>query len=285
MAINPFTTEAQVTQMVQDMGTKMTAIIQNHRGVSAASYRPKEKYPIVSFITDDGHISTKNWLTPIFRDRGLRCTIAVIGKNLTNPSYMSIEDVLSHYHEGFDIANHTYYHEQGFNYEEYDENVAKGRLVLNQYGIECPMFVSPWGEGGWRLEIVKKYHEANFRTRFTLENPPPLTTYSINRESIDTKTLADHKAAVDYIEANGGWLVFVIHPQYSEYANNPTRKQDIADTIDYIIGKDIPILTARMGFEFYKNYVEIGSRGIDGSYYLMGMDGSEDGDFLNTVQS
>lgn len=287
MAINPFMTEAQVSQKIQEMGTKMSAIIKNYRGVSAASYQPKVRHPIVSFIADDGNKEISEWFTPLFRDRDIRCTLAIIGNRVGGSLMMTLDDILSHYDEGFDIANHTFYHLRDFNYDEYEVNVSKGRLFLNKYGIECPMFVSPFGEGGWRLEIVKKYHDANFITSLgNHTNPSPITTYAISRASIDGQTLSDHKNYVDMVESNGGWLVFAIHPAYSEYTDDPgylSRRQDVEDVIDYIISKDIPILTAKQGFDYYKNYVEIGSKIIDQSYYLMGMDGSEEGDFLNDM--
>lgn len=211
------------------------------------------------------------------------------------------EEVVELYKEGFDIASHTHTHfnlvSGGRTLDEIDEDIAKGRLVLNSLGIDCPMFVAPQGARTPDIDaIIRRYHKADFissasNRQLPYANIPPIHSMTLNRVSFDAaengvSTLAKCKQAVDEAIDFGGWVIFTVHPNYGEYLEdtNPLgweeRRQDLRDLIDYVKSLDVPILTAKSAFEFYQNMEELGNR-TDAKYYALGMDGSEDGDYFS----
>src|SRR5690606_15213675 len=222
----------------------------------------KRRHPIVTFISDDGTRNELNWYIPILRSKGVLSTLAIITSRMlwTTSNTLFKEEVVELYKEGFDIASHTHTHfnlvTAGKTLEEIDEDIAKGRLILNSLGIDCPMFVAPQGGRNPEIDaIIRRYHKADFISsvssrQLPYANIPPIHSMTLNRVSFDAgengvSTLTQCKDAVDEAVDFGGWVIFTVHPNYSEYLQdtNPLgweeRRQDLIDLIDYIKSLDV----------------------------------------------
>ncbi len=190
-------------------------------------------------------------------------------------------------------------------YDEIDKDLMLCKTSLNGHLAEMksPMFVAPQGARNVIIDrLVRKWFKTDFITINSnlvpdgnFMNLPPIDSYFINRvsfDAIDTEpnpasTLPTCKAAVDKAILEGGWVVFTVHPQYNQYqaGSNPTgyveRRQDLADLIDYIQALDVPIVPANRAYDLYGNIAEIGNRRLNDPYYVVGMDGSEQGAFYD----
>lgn len=97
----------------------------------------------------------------------------------------------------------------------------------------------------------------------------------------DKSTLHAAKAYVDQVARDGGWLVFMTHAWYPYF--DPA---DLAELVDYIRSKDIPIVDVNEAIRTSGNVIEVGDfrkppEYVPGSYFVVGADGSV---FTNSLE-
>lgn len=262
------------------------------------TYRPKVKRPMVTIISDDGKTGNLEWFKPILDEFGVKATFAIVGKWTRDvdlglaSNVISSEGLRDLFNEGHDIASHTWTHTADWGtvltYQEIEEEMSRTKVFLEKI-TDTPvnMFVSPYGIRNPEIDnIISKYYDANFISGYGSLNPIPLNNYFINRVSFDgsestyeLKWLTDLKPAIDEAIANNNWLIFAIHPQYTQYqSGNPDyldRREELRTLLQYCQDNNVEVTTAKKGYEYFKNFVNIGVRGYDSKVYQLGMDGSE----------
>lgn len=260
------------------------------RKVYKDTYKPKKRRKIASFICDDGHINDKNWYIPLLNEYGLKSSLAICkqwARQGNASSRLSEQEIIDYFKAGHDIVNHTLTHQylNQLTLDEAEEQVLGNKLYLETLlNAECELFVSPFGIRNANLDyIISKYHKANFISGYAVNNPTPLDSFFINRVSFDAAESGvlifdtKLKPAIDEATINNQWLVFAVHSGYAEYnlSNTVDRRQELRQTIEYLIAQGFEIMTAKRAFSYYKNYVEIGVKRYNPNYYQLGMDLSE----------
>lgn len=258
-------------------------------------FSAKKKTPIVTFISDDGHINDKLWLKPMLDAYKVKATLAISKHwvdgaddgSLTNR--LTSDDIIELHKDGFDIANHTVNH---FYLNEITLEEAEDEIMLNKLFLEglisddVNMFVSPYGVRSAALDyVISKYNYTNFISGYGVRNELPLDNFFINRVSFDTqennKLLwdSDLLPALNTCLENKEWLVFAIHTGYNTYTpSNPVyieRRNELNKIMDFCKTNGIQIMTAKGAYSYFKNNINIGVRRYSEEYYQLGMDGSE----------
>jgi len=269
-----------------------------------ASAVTKSKIPVISFINDDGHKAAYDWYLPILNTKGVKSTFACVSNwTQTKPTtHFTPEELLDLIAAGHEIANHSEIHRYlmtdntiggALDVAEVERDIRTSKMYFDSIGIDTPMFVAPFGDRNVEVDkVIRKYHNSDFVTRAdsevlagTICNTSPIDNYLLKRVSFDALNNTESrlqicKDAVDVALAKNEWLVIAVHSQYNEY--NPTanpdnylsRRQELADLIDYIQSLNIPILTAGKAWDIWKNSVEVGDRRLTPKSYTIGMDGT-----------
>ena len=259
------------------------------------TYTPKRRRKIATFICDDGHINDKLWYLPLLAEYGIKSTLA-ISKHWAisgDSNRLTESDIIQYHKDGHDIANHTVSHlyftpaspAPPMPLDQAETEILDNKLYLEDLiNDEVPMFISPFGMRNANIDyLVSKYHKANFISGYAVNNPTPLSSYFINRVSFDVGATGQLifdtkiKPAIDEAGVNNQWLVFAVHSGYAEYeiTNTVNRRQELRQTIEYLIANGFEIMTARRAFDFWRNPVELGVKGYSTKYYALGMDGAE----------
>lgn len=259
----------------------------------------KSPKPVISFISDDGSKKNLEWFIPILDQYNIKATFAIITSRFEDKfkaEWFSKQDVIDVFNQGHDIAGHTHSHIEMRQMEDVENDLYLNKLILQSIDdrIRPTMFIAPFGDTDTRTDIaVGQHYDADFVTvadttinEGKAHNLPPINRLRIKRASFDNpwndwkdKSRIDLcKQAVDFAISDGGWLVFAIHPQYEEYTNinnSVDRKKELEMLIEYIQSKQVPILTARQAYSFYKNTFEIGNELITPTDFTsIGMNGA-----------
>lgn len=272
-------------------------LIQFHKD----AIRPKTRIPLLTIISDDGHVDNSAWFIPILEEFKVKASFAIIG-NFTKrandgltTSYYTSSQVKSLYDNGHDIMSHTWTHQQSWStiltLEQIDEEMKRTKVYLESI-INAPvnLFVSPYGLRTPAIDnIISKYYDANFIINFTDHTVNlPLDTYYVNRLSADcdetTYSLlweTSLKPALDKALLNKEWLILCVHPQFTQYkqSSNPNylaRQNEFRKVLQYCKDNGIEVTTAKQGFDYYKNILDIGVKRFDQIYYKLSIEHNED---------
>lgn len=270
----------------------------NTRQIYLDTFRPKIKRPIVTLISDDGRIENEEWYLPLLNEFGVKSTFAIVG-NWTREADLGIRtNVMTSnklrelFYEGHDIASHTWTHSADWGTvltpEQIEEEMSRTKVFLEKITTtSVNMFVSPFGIRNANIDnIISKYYDANFISGFGTLNNVPLNNYFLNRLSFDSsETVYSNrwddilKPAIDEAMMINNWLIFTVHPQYTQYySNNPnymSRREELRTLLQYCQDNNIEVTTAKKAYSYFKNFVNIGVRGFDNKIYQLGMDGTE----------
>lgn len=247
----------------------------------------KKRYPIVTFISDDGSVKN-DWFINMLNAKNVKSTFAIIGNRIDVAGSLSANEIISLRNDGHDIAGHTYNHVYltQLAIADAETEIVKSRFAINQIGVECRTFIAPYGDLNAAVDArVAKYFDTDFYSSDAdPANTPPINPLRLVRRSFDNwsggtgSTIQKCKDFVDGALVSGEWLIFTIHPHYAEYdlPAGQTRRDELSELIDYIKSVGIPILNARMAYEFYKNRIQL--REISTvevlDIYKIGMDGT-----------
>ena len=259
-------------------------------------YPAKLKRPIVSFISDDGHVEN-DWFIDVLNDKNLKATFAIVKDWVGTPDFYDEAKILELYQNGHDIAGHSTTHPRlaDITISEATNEIYDCKEYLLTLVEKNNVFVPPFGSRNIEVDkVIRELYDCSVRTNYRIDSPtlegvsnqPPIDKYLLNRFSFDvqinnTSIINKAKEAVDEALANKGWLIFAIHPHYNEYrtdlAGGSMRRQELADLIDYIKSLNIPVLTTTKALQIWNNPVSIGNKRLESEYWELGMDGSETG--------
>lgn len=262
------------------------------------SFKARRKRPIVTIISDDGQPHNLQWFIPLLDEFRVKATFAMIGSRIlaadngTGTVSITSDQTRSLYQAGHDIASHTWSHTANWStaltLDQIDDEMSRNKVFLEKItNSPVNMFISPFGLRSSAIDnILSRYYDTNFITDVNKSVALPVDNYFIYRTSFDAddanpSLLWDStlKPAIDDALANNKWLIFAIHPQYTQYnswANKEARKNELRTLLQYCKDNNIEVTTANRAYDYFKNHVDIGVKRVDLKYYKLGMDMTEE---------
>ena len=196
----------------------------------------------ISFILDDGERRDKAIIKNIFEPRGLQGSLAVVAGYMGKRQYMNAEELLELQAKGWEIASHTYYHQDLSSLDSIglEHALRDSQTHLSSLGMNVKSLVYPYGSYNENVEAnAQKYYRAAFTGGYFLNtiysDPFALGRYNIN----NSQPLSFYKHLVKKVDKEGGWLVFAVH---SSYDLGWEQRENLDQLLDFICTKGIEVL-------------------------------------------
>ena len=203
---------------------------------------------VLTIVDDDGSIEFLNNFVPIYKDKGVRCSFAVVACRAETPigtttsgdpyealSWTQIKELV---HDGFDMQSHTYSHDvkvfrtgENLNEEQLEHQFGDADRLFRENGLDYNCMVYPWGTAqAIKKRVAKRYAKYGMTLisgdtglNDEINEPMAISRYTLQSGST---SLASAKSQIDTAIANKQWLILCTHAN----ANQPS-----ADTLGYII--------------------------------------------------
>ncbi len=226
---------------------------------------------IITIAFDDGYKETFNACAEFLAEKGIHATFAVssshIGKTLENRSVVDKGDISRLIKSGHEIASHTANHRnllEVFNSEGEEavkKEMADSKKELQQlFGINIDSMVFPFindNQNAYLRKLASSYYSSSrvtteraFFNRLPIKDP-----FFVIGVAFTEHVLAEsYKKMVDIACEKNVWLIEVFHlvsdkNTKSAHRDEPyrffTHVGDFKSHIEYILSRDIPILTQR----------------------------------------
>ena len=215
---------------------------------------------VLTIVDDDGSIEFLNNFVPIYKDKGVRCSFAVvafraetpIGTTTSGDPYVAMNwrQIKELVHDGFDLQNHTYSHDvkvfrtgENLNEEQLEHQFGDADKLFRQNGLDYNCMVYPWGTAqAIKKRVAKRYAKYGMTlisgdTGLNDEISEPMAISRFTLQSGST-SLTSAKSQIDTAIANKQWLILCTHAN----ANQPSA-DTLGDIIDYAISKKMRIET------------------------------------------
>lgn len=251
-----------------------------NRAVIATS---KRKFPMLTFIDDDGRTELKQKWEPILKEKKNKLTIALVTSWVDNKNSSVIQwDEIHRWKEeyGVEFVNHTHTHQHANNLTalQVEDELSQAKEILKREGLTHDIIVQPFGENTEDVRrISRDYAKANFGIK-EFVNQTPFDTFDAKRISLAdsfNNTWEDYKKALDEAIATNGWLVFKSHSQYTSFDSNQIEL--IKKIIDYARANGIVNVNLEEGLKYFGNLIDVGdytARAKAGvHYYILDRDG------------
>lgn len=215
---------------------------------------------VLTIVDDDGAIDFYNNFVPIYKDKGVRCSFAVIACRAETPTgtttsgdpytAMDWEQIKELVHDGFDMQSHTYSHDvkvfrtgENLNEEQLEHQFGDADKLFRQNGLDYNCIVYPWGTAqAIKKKVAKRYAKYGMTLisgdtglNDEINEPMAISRYTLQSGST---SLADAKSKIDTAIANKQWLILCTHAN----ANQPSA-DTLGAIINYAISKKIRIET------------------------------------------
>ena len=238
------------------------------------SYDNGETFTSFSGVADgDKFVAQQNAVIVLKMYCNANQTDTSLTKLLTfNSDKVSWSRMIALQNRGFEFISHTHTHLRLTDIEEsaIRAELENSQAAFNKHGMKAEFLAYP--ENAYSrdvMEIVKEYFKGAVAGNST-ENYPPLTTFGLHRQSVNTtlstsplaygyKELGDLTAIIDTVVKNNGWVIFMTHirNQGGFYYDDIVKKL-LIDLIKYAGKAGCELVTLGEGFEKYKNRLDCG---------------------------
>ena len=198
----------------------------------------------ISFILDDGERRDKELIKNIFEPRGIQGSLAIVAGYMGKRQYMNAQELLELQAKGWEIASHTYYHQDLSSLDEpgLEHALLDSQNRLSSLGMNVKSLVYPYGSYNETVEThAQKYYRAAFTGGYFLNSaysdPFALGRYNINNQ----QPLSFYKHLVNKADKGGSWLVFAVH---SSYDLGWEQRENLEQLLDFICREGIEVLPA-----------------------------------------
>lgn len=241
---------------------------------------------IVTFIDDDCYSSVNKWVE-IANEKGIKLSFAMVKDWVGTAGYCNLDAIQSLQNNGHDILNHTKSHINNWDItnseiiKEIEENIdymkANG---LNGYDVLVYPGTVP-NESRYKTVTREK-------CRYGIANTYQSTnkvqdSFYMNRIDSDYRSLDQLKSIVDQAIIDKQWVLIMTHSWRADGDVNSTGTfsiEKIKQLIDYIKGKNIPILKFTEAEKYKGNSVSIGD--YNNGVYI-GKDGKNNLNYNNVI--
>lgn len=258
----------------------MDAEAKTNRSIIASS---KRKFPMITFIDDDGRTEVLQKWEPILKEKGNKLTIPLITGWMDDPNNTSVitwEDVhrlKKEYGVEFVSHTHTHGHANQMTAQQIDDEFRDAKRVLQREGLSHDIIVQPFGENSDDVRrISRDYAKINISTK-EFVNTTPLDTFRVGRITLGEDlytTFEQYKEKLDEAIENNGWIIFKSHSQYASFDEN--QQQLIRQIIDYARANNISEVSVDEGISHFGNLIDVGdytARAQGKYYYVLDRDG------------
>lgn len=235
----------------------------SHTGLN--DRKKESNFAMISFIDDDCREEVFTRLWPVIQEKQIPYTLACspgdIGRVTPDYRFLTDTELLKMYRAGVDISCHHYNQKNMDTFPteaDYRQDLLACQEAFAKLGIQdVHTLCYPQGVvTDDYLKTVKTFH----RMGFTIDrgiNHIPYETYHMKRCEVFPSHglwgLEDAREYVNRLEREGGWLIFMTHAWYDTF--DPDA---LSELIDYITGKEIPIVDIQTAVEATGNIIEIG---------------------------
>ena len=211
-------------------------------------------FPLVTFVTDDGSKQDFQKLLPIFKSKNVPAVAAIVTAFVSKDSWhMNQQEMLALQDAGWELASHTRTHPNlnPLTDPELLQEIHNSKLELELLGGKVSTLVYPYASASEKVQMLAaKDYTAALNPSGGI-NTLPLSNMALQRVAFGAFTpansLSDYKAQVDAAFNQQGWLIFMLHPFAPDF--DLAQEQHLRDTIDYIKGKNIPIVTVKQAMD------------------------------------
>ena len=197
--------------------------------------------PLVSFTFDDGLKNQYTDFYPILKNRGFPGVVYINTNAIGDGAHYSLADLNDMKDNGWEISSHTSNHwanlPQNPTAFDYEGPVQAAKNWLDQNGFPSSGFASPNGINNPTVQsVVSKYHPYN-RTSWGIQSLPVANPYSLASFGVDYTTLDSVKAALDQVETDKSWIIFLAHGW--------SAASDFQQIVQEVDNRGIPVKTVR----------------------------------------
>ena len=232
--------------------------------------RKKTKYGAITLAFDDGYLETYKHALRHLSGLGVRSTVSIpadlIGKRFEKRRLIGPAEIKDLRRHGHEIASHTLTHPNLLRLFAKDKKKALSEIADSGKRLEARLkcrvdsFVFPYIKNNHSRALCRKtkgcYRSSRITSAFSsfnrlpVKDPWPITGFAITKKH----SLRYLNSLVDRARKNNLWLIEVFHLVSSRNTLSAARPKpyryfmhinDFKEHVNYILSKDIPVLTQR----------------------------------------
>jgi len=216
-------------------------------------------YPMITWIDDDGKSGLYTKLYPLFKERGISLTSAIIPDRVGASGYVTESEMKEMMASGLEIVSHTNEHDPNdrpidLPKERLREGYRSAKQKIVEWGGNPHCVVYPFGNYNETIdEVAREFHSYAFNIG-TLDGivKPPINSYLITRYNPMNKPIEDVKAKLDEAYDKSAWIIIISHVDEGSY-----DEEKSIELIDYAISKGFEFVTTAKGIGYHGNLLEL----------------------------
>ena len=240
-------------------------LTQTNKGIShikthSSIHSSRKLKPVMSIVEDDGHISILEKYYDSVMSKKYPISVATITARVdSNVSNVLNETQIKELSETgyFEFVSHSKTHISSENHtiESWEVEMKDSKEWLEERGYNSNVFVYP---GGYAPADFRRITAKYFNTGINIDNglsrvnKPPLNSMNLERVYIDNG-VANAKAKIDEIVADGGWMILGTHSHYTTF-----QISDVEEVVDYARSKGVAVENIENALTYYGNLIEAG---------------------------
>lgn len=220
----------------------------------------KTPRPMITWIDDDGKLGVYTKLYPIFKERGIPMTPAIIPDRVGTSGYVTVENIKEMIANGMEIVSHTNEHDPddrpiNMDKERLREGYRSAKEKIIEWGGNPRCIVYPFGNHNDTIEsVAREFHDYAFYISGLADNTePPINMYKIPRFGIPGKSTEQIKNAIDTAYDKNEWIILFGHID----GENWYTKSFVEEIVDYATNKGMEWVTTIKGVEYHGNLMDL----------------------------
>jgi peptidoglycan/xylan/chitin deacetylase (PgdA/CDA1 family) len=238
--------------------------------------------PIAIFSFDDGRVEEYTVVKPIFDAAGVRCTFALIGKNIGTAMYLSVAQIIEMQNLGYDFQCHSWSHSNppllvNMSEAEVRAEMIKNNTVFVSNKITRPIIgIPPYSATNIELRNIMKDYRVAIRgssnelgwdnllldsaenSFYILKNSNILRMQDTADLGITVANVARYKRWIDIVVAQKAAINIIDHGYLLE-------AEALTELVAYCIAQGMEVMTLKGFYYKYGKYVTGVTEGIAGS--------------------
>lgn len=239
----PHTTlKARIDDGMNSVSSQLAQTVDNV--ITNSRPRGSERKCIVSFISDDGQDTDFTILKPFSEQYGVPFDMALCPGR---PNQITDEHMQEALGLGWGFGSHSMNHHRlpTLTETELEYELGQSKREIQKQGAGCDYIVYPYNDHSDKVRKVARKHYMFGLAGSNKAVSYPAETYVITRISLGAyqgelpDTLEWYKEKFDEAYNSNSWIIFMLHASVPDF--DATQRQHLADLIEYIQSKNVPI--------------------------------------------